>query len=219
MQKLFTLTFILFIASSAMAQFKKGDKVLGAGLNFQTSKSENNSYTIPSTNTQTGFSLSAELGFAKKENRLSGFFASAGYGKTKNEYPSLPTANSKSDNFNVAAGYFSRAYKSLGKNFYVFGEGRAGFNYSQADNSKSISGPEIRDYGVNLGLYPGLSYKWNDRFLLELRFADFVSVGYSKREAKSVNDTKDIQRNFSLGSSLGLGYLSNIGIGARWVIK
>lgn len=211
--------FVLLLASSAMAQFKKGDKVIGAGLSFSSSKMEYNSSAVPSTAVQTGFNLSAELGFAKKENRLSGFFANAGYARAKNEYPSQPAANSTAANFNAGAGYFSRVYKPLGRNFYIFGEGRAGFNYYQSNNSAAISGPEIQDYGVNLGLYPGLSYKWKERLLLELRFADFVNIGYSQRAIKTANNKKDNQQSFSLGSSLGLGYLSNIGIGARWVIK
>ena len=218
MQKIFTLCLLVFLSLSANAQFKKGDKVLGAGLNFQSSTHENNFFTLPQTNKSTNFDLSVEIGMAKKENRLIGFFISAGYGVNKQEYPTQPASNSKNDNFNAGVGYFSKCYKPLGKSFFVFGEGRAGLNYFQGNNNINTSNPDTHEYGVNLGLYPGLAYKWNSRFLFELRFADFVSVGYSRREVKGINDTKDVQRNFSLGSSLGLGYLNNIGIGARWIM-
>ena len=192
--------------------------MLGAGLNFQSSTHENNFFTLPQTNKSTNFDLSVEIGMAKKENRLNGFFISAGYGVNKQEYPTQPASNSKNDNFNAGVGYFSKCYKPLGKSFFVFGEGRAGLNYFQVNNNTNTSNPDTHEYRVNLGLYPGLAYKWNSRFLFELRFADFVSVGYSRREVKGINDTKDVQRNFSLGSSLGLGYLNNIGIGARWIM-
>ena len=218
MQKIFTLCLLVFLSLSANAQFKKGDKVLGAGLNFQSSTHENNFSTLPQTNKSTNFDLSVEIGMAKKENRLNGFFISAGYGVNKQEYPTQPASNSKNDNFNAGVGYFSKCYKPLGKSFFVFGEGRAGLNYFQVNNNINTSNPDTHEYRVNLGLYPGLAYKWNSRFLFELRFADFVSVGYFRREVKGINDTKDVQRNFSLGTSLGLGYLSNIGIGARWIM-
>ncbi|MBK8087326.1 MAG: hypothetical protein IPK31_04890 [Chitinophagaceae bacterium] len=100
----------------------------------------------------------------------------------------------------------------------MFGEGRADLNYFQGNNNTNTANPDTQGYGVNLGLYPGLAYKWNSRFLFELRFADFVNIGYSHREVKGINNTKDVQRNFSLGTSLGLGYLNNIGIGARWIM-
>jgi hypothetical protein len=219
MQKFFILCFLSILSFSSNAQFQKGNNVLGFGINFQTNSNEINSASIPQTNKSTGFSVSAELGFAKKENRLSGFFLNTGYGVSKQEYPSQPTSNFKSDNFNVGAGYFTRCYKSLGKNFFVFGEGRAGINYSQQNNKTNTSNSNPKQYGVNAGLYPGLAYKWNNHFLLELRFADFVSVGYSQGTFTSANNKKDIQHNFSLGSSLGLGYLNNIGIGTKWILK
>ena len=218
MQKIFTLCVLSILCFSVNAQFKKGDKVLGAGLNFESSKQEYNFTTIPQTNKSTSSSLSVELGIAKKENRLNGFFINAGYGVNRQEYPSQPASIAKNDNFNAGVGYFSKRYKPLGKNFFVFGEGRAELNYFQGNNNTNTANPDTQGYGVNLGLYPGLAYKWNNRFLFELRFADFVSVGYSHREVKGMNNTKDVQRNFSLGTSLGLGYLNNIGIGARWIM-
>lgn len=219
MQKFFILCFLFILFFSANAQFQKGNKVLGFGLNFQSSSNEINSSTVPQTNKNSGFNVSVEMGFAKKENSLSGFFLNAGYGVSKQEYPSQPTSNIKYDNFNTGAGYFTRYYKSLGKNFFVFGEGRAGLNYSQQNTKTSTSNSNPKQYGINIGLYPGLAYKWNQRFLLELRFADFVSVGYSHGTVIAANNKKDIQRNFSLGSSLGLGYLNNIGIGTKWILK
>jgi hypothetical protein len=209
---------LLFFSSSSFAQFQKGDKLLGFGLNFQSSTNEINSGFIPQTNKSTGYGLSVELGFALKENRLNGFFISGNYGLSKNEFPSQPITNSKSDYFNVGAGYFTRRYKSIGKSFFVFGEGRVGFNYA-GQNNPGINANKSKSYGVNAGIYPGIAYKLNNRFFLELKLADFVNVGYSQQETTTnPNNKKDIQRNFSLGSSLGLGYLRDFGIGARWII-
>lgn len=218
MQNIFTLCLLVFFTLSSNAQFKKGDKVLGFGLNVYASSVENNSSAVPYTNNNTGLSLSIELGMAKKVNRLNGFFIGGGYGVNKNEYPTQPVSNNKSNSFNTGAGYFTKRYKSLGKNFFVFGEGRTGINYSQTNYTLNSVKSQGQQYGANLGLYPGLAYKWGNRFLFELRFADFVSTGYSQSESKAPNGIKDIQRHFSLGSSLGLGYLNNIGIGVRWVL-
>lgn len=217
MKKVFTLSMIVLLALNASAQFTKGNKVLGLGLNFQTSKQESDGQN-PVIQKNQDFYLSTELGFATRENRLSGFFVGAGYSNNKYELPNTPAANVSDEQFNVGGGYFTRAYRSLGKNFFIFGEGRAGLNYSQQKNFTS-GNARTSQYAVNVGVYPGIAYKWNQRFLFEIRFADFVNVGYSYREQKSDTNPTSTRNSFGVGTSLGLGYLSNIGIGARWIMK
>lgn len=213
---LINLLLLLFFSNS-FAQFQKGDKVLGVGLNFQSYTNEINSGVIPQTNKSTGFNLSAELGLAKKENRLNGFFINSGYANSKIEYTTQPTGNSTSNFSTIGTGYFTRRYKSLGKSFFVFGEGRAGFNYSN-QNNPSTTANKLKSYGVNAGIYPGIAYKFNNRFFLEVKLGDFISIGYSRQEITGTNNRKDFQSSFSLASSLGLGYLKDLGIGARWII-
>lgn len=216
------IKFLLFLFSAiicsvpSFAQFQKGDKVIGAGLNFQSYTNEINSAFIPQINKTTSVGLSTELGLANKANRLSGFFINGSYGLSKVEFPTQPTTNSKSDYYTIGTGYFTRRYKSLGKSFFVFGEGRAGISYTNAENS-GTNANKSKSYGISAGIYPGLAYRVNNRFFLELKFADFVSLGYSHHESTNTNNIKDIQRSFSFSSSLGLGYLRDIGIGARWV--
>lgn len=208
--------FLLFSFAST-AQFQQGEKVLGAGFSAQSLSNENNSFSIPQKTTSSGFNLSAELGFVSRANQLNGFFINGGYGVTKNEYPTQPSTNSKGDNYNMGAGFFTRRYKALGKQFYLFGEGRAGVNFAR-QNQPGGSLYDGKSYNISVGLFPGLSYRVTNRFLLDLRLADLISLGYSHQETNIPNNQKNKQNNFYLNSSLGLGYLRDIGIGARWVI-
>lgn len=211
---LFTAACLSF---SAGAQFAKGDKVLGAGLSFQHSKTESSTGFTPYTEQSNNGNISLDLGFVSKENRVSGFYISTGYGKSKSEYPSQPTYNNSSENFNAGGGFYTRRYQSIGKNFFLFAEGRAGMNYAKLNVSNSSSGDQT-GISVQAGLYPGLSYKAGKHFLLDLRFSDFVSVGFNHTNNKGAGNTKSEQTSFGFSSSLGLGYLQNIGIGARWII-
>lgn len=217
MKKFVTLSIIVLLGLNASAQFTEGNKVLGLGLNFQTSKQEADA-PAPFNRIENSLHFSTELGFATRENRLSGFFVGAGFSNSKYEVPSFPSSNSSNKSYNVSGGYFTRAYRSLGKNFFVFGEGRASLNYSQQKNS-SFNNPNFKQYGVNVGVYPGLAYKWNQKILFEIRFADFVNAGYSFTKYDNGNNQTSTQNSFGIGTSLGLGYLNNIGIGARWIIK
>ncbi|MFY7839313.1 MAG: hypothetical protein ACOVP7_03505 [Lacibacter sp.] len=220
MKKTISLAVTVLLAFNASAQFQKGNKVLGFGLNAGSSKTKLENTTVLQTNNSTSLGLSAELGFAVKENRLNGFFAGTDYSWNKAEFPNQPSVNYKNSYFSTNGGYFTRRYKKLGGDFFVFGEGRIGANYQQSINNVSSSSEDkMQRVGVNAGLYPGIAYKWNSRFLFEVRFADFVNVGYAWQKNKSANGNSSTQNGFNLGTSLGLGYLNNIGIGARWIIK
>lgn len=206
------------LSNTSMAQFQTGEKMVGAGLNFTSSSQNTYSWLTPVDYKITGTNLGFDFGFVKKENRLNGFFIDAGYNVSTTTYPTQASADYKSDGYFTGAGWFTRRYKSVGKNFFLFAEGRIGANYSDRQYTNNYYTKE-KSYGFEAGIFPGIAYRTGQRLLLELRFADFVSIGYSQTEATlSYNDNKEKRKNFSFGSSLGLGYLNNFGIGAKWII-
>jgi hypothetical protein len=207
----------LILTFSAGAQFTKGDRLLGAGFNFSHSKSETSSGFTPYNSSTNNGSLTLDMGFASRGNRIGGFYVGGGYGKSKTEYPAQPTSNNSSDNFNTMVGFYTRRYKALGKDFFLFAEGRAGFEYGE-NHISTVNNGDQTSIAVRAGIYPGISYRAGKRFLLDLRFADFASIGYTRNTYKGSSSVKDVQSTFGISSSLGLGYLSNIGIGARWII-
>lgn len=210
--------FALFISTSLVAQFSNGDKVLGFGMGFNTNSTEQTSSSFNQTTKSNLFNLSTELGFANGEHSLKGFFINGGFGRQKFENTSQPGSNYKEDNYNVGGGFFTRRYKPLGKSFFVFADGRLGFNYGEKKVGSTSSNNE-KNYNASAGIYPGVAYKWNQKFLLELRFADLISTGYTRIQTKNgVNNAKSTSSSFGIYSSLGLGYLQNFGIGARWII-
>lgn len=219
MYKKIVLPVALCLAVFAVnAQFMKGDKVLGAGLSFSTSKTEGNSNpNSVYTSTSNSGGISLELGLAGRANRLSGFYINASAGNSKSTYENLPSFNTSSDFYSLAPGLFTRRYQSLGKGFYLFAEGRAGAMYSRNNTANS---PYIKrtSLGISAGLYPGLSYKAGNRFMLDLRFADFISLSVDRHVNSTAAGLKDISTAAGFSSSLGIGYLQQIGIGARWII-
>ena len=219
MKKLFILAlFMTGSAGWAGAQFVKGDKVLGAGLSFSTSSTDsksNPSSMYKSSSTSGG--LSVDLGIAGRPNRLGGFFLNASAGSSRSEYNSLPSFDTQSDFYSLGGGLFTRRYRSLGKGFYLFAEGRAGIFYSR-NNTDNSPYTKRTSLGVSTGLFPGLTYQTGKRFMLDLRFADFVSLNFDRMVNTTASGTKDKTSSFGFSSSLGLGYLQNMGIGARWIL-
>lgn len=212
----------MLMALFTFAQFQKGNKVLGLGLGFSSSKSQNENNQSAPVNTNNSYNSSFELGFAAKENKLHGFFAGFGFGKNKSE-STQPFNLSENQTRFYNAGYFTRMYKSLGKSFFVFGDIRGGYTYIQNIN-KNVNNFTTNEnkqqiHSVNVSFFPGVAYKWTSRFLLEVRTGDIIAIGYSRSiNTNNINNEKIIGNNFSVNTSLGLGFLQNFGIGARWII-
>lgn len=217
MKKIITLSVIVLLAFNASAQFQKGNKVLGFGFNVGSSSREITYDPAVRLIKNNYVNLNAELGFAKSENRLNGFYISSGYGTSKQYNTSSATTN-KNQEVNFRAGYFARKYVSLANRFFVFGEAEAGGFYA-ANYRARLNDAYQQNFGASVSLRPGLAYKIKERFLLELEFADLANITYSQLEYETGLGNKSINRSFNLGTSLGLGYFANIGIGARIILK
>ena len=154
MKKFITLSVIVLLAFNASAQFQKGNKVLGFGLNI--GQSSNNSISPGITQSSSGFGIngSFSLAKAKSETRLNGFVINIGYGKgvSKNNNPVF--TDGLSESYNAGIGYFMRKYKPLGKNFFVFGEAQAAVNYNR-QILRSMQHSDVDQYQANIGIYPG----------------------------------------------------------------
>ena len=209
---------MMLTAFFGFAQFQKGNKVLGFGFGLSTAKGETQNSPFTQTNTTHTVNGTLELGFATKENKLHGFYIGSSYNQNRSETNQPFTANSKNTFQSYNAGYFTRMYKSLGKSFYVFGDIRGGYNYAQTKIINTVETTQ-KVHGVNAAFFPGITYKWNNRFLLEVRTGDFISVAYNNSTStNNTNSQKFVSNSFSVNSSLGLGFLQNFGIGARWIV-
>lgn len=206
------------VSFTSIAQFQVGDKIIGAGFYISSSDQKNESASVIDNKvTSTSASLAFNFGIANKEHSVNGFIIEGGYSISKIKNPSFPSENYKTDGFNLSGGYFTRRYKSIGKNFFLFAEGNGRLTYSKNENLNQSA--EEKSYRFSAGIYPGISFQSGKRLLLELRFADFVNLSYAYYKRTSNNGiNKNSGNSFGFGSSLGLGYLQNIGIGAKWIL-
>lgn len=222
MKKTLLTSVCVLTAFFGFAQFQKGNKVLGFGLGFSNGNAETQNNSFAPSSKRSAFNGSVELGFATRENRLHGFFIGASTSKNTSEsrQPVFNSSENKTQSF--SAGYFTRMYKSLGKQFYVFGDLRGGYYYSENKNiNPNFTSLESTQkvHTANISAFPGVAYKWSNRFLLEVRTGDIVSIGYNRSiTTNSNNSDKLVSNSFAFNSSLGVGFLQNIGIGARWII-
>jgi hypothetical protein len=196
---------ILFLASYAEAQIKKGTLLLGGGISAGIGKQETNTDQSKSD----GISIYPVIGWAIKDNTVVGI--KAGY-TSNNQH-----VNQSTQFFDAySLGLFLRRYLGLGKSFYLFGEASAAYAHQK---SKSESTPSysnsITSNGISLDFFPGIAYAVNKRIHLELALNNLVSfsLGKSRMEYTSTGGNNysksryaQFSTNLSTSAPLSVGF-------------
>jgi hypothetical protein len=222
------LTLALFISSTLLtkAQFKKNDILLGGQLSYNYNSSSY-SYTgaLPPTNEykDKDGNITISGGKATNENTVLGIYLSYLPSSSTN-YPSLNAdIMLKYRNDGYGGGIFYRKYKNLGKEFYLFGEISAAYNWYNKSGKDSadqelISGSTSSFAAI---LYPGIAYRISKHLFLELSIPDLIYIGYSKSNTSS-HEGSSIMENkytdFNITTSLSSDPLLGLGIGFRLIL-
>lgn len=175
MKKFFFLTLtVIAIYTTSHAQIARGTKLLGGSFGTSLSKSEN---TPRSKSTY--YIISPSVGFTIKENTVLGVNASFShfndtYQQTRDERDSY------------YGGVFYRRYLTLGKGFYLFGQGNLGYNLTDHDkySHQTFNGEKLRAHGVGFSVFPGLTFAAGKRLHLELGINNLVALNYSTGTTK-----------------------------------
>ncbi|HSZ33366.1 MAG TPA: outer membrane beta-barrel protein [Puia sp.] len=211
---LLSLALMLFIFSSN-AQFQKGNILLGGDLSYSGTTSTSPNFSGKTKFNSGNFNIS--LGKAIRENAVVGI--------NLNFQPVTDTYNTgiglytqQTNNYSI--GMFYRMYKSLGKDFYFFGEGGGGYNGSTT-STKDSTGHEISTgsgNGGHLYITPGLAYKISNKFFIELSIPEIFILQYTDANTKMGSVTTETDKTLSAGLNLNANILSNVGLGFRLVL-
>jgi hypothetical protein len=226
MTKILLLPALLLTFFISNAQFRKNDIILGGQLYYNyNSSSYNYSGAVPSTNEYKNKdgNITISGGKAINENTVLGIYLSYLPSSSTN-YPSLNgDIMLKYRNDGYGGGIFYRKYKNLGKEFYLFGEISATYNWSNKSGKDSadqelISGSSSTFAAI---LYPGIAYRISKHLFLELSIPDLIYIGYNKsntlsHEGSSIMENK--YNNFNITTSLSSDPLSFLGIGFRLIL-
>lgn len=199
---LLPLAIFFCVAITANAQINEGRYLLGGSVSFSHYLT-NNVAPAPDYKSNS-INLGIQLGKFINSNTVIGGIANYNYSKQSSE--------TKANGFGV--GIFYRKYKSLGNNFYLFGEGNIQYAYTKSTNTL---GPNIisKVNSVYLSLLPGLSYSITHKFQMELTLPGLFSVSYANT-TNSLNSGS--QSSFSIGGNLNQNLLSNVGIGFKLIL-
>jgi hypothetical protein len=215
---LLTLTLVFCISFIALAQFKKNDILIGGQLSYSYNSSNQKDLSNNEYDQKMNYgNITISVGKALNENSLVGINLSY-LPSSSNNYQTLGGPLQYQNN-GYAVGVFYRKYKSLGKEFYLFGQVAASYNWSDESGKDSTGNKVLAGSGWSAGinLFPGIAYRISKHFFLELSIPDLFVARYYK---SSSVDQPSTAENDQLTVSTGLSSnpLDALGIGFRLIL-
>ncbi len=194
---LLTLLIILLFSGLANAQFSKGSLLVGGELSYSE-----NSYSASGAsdqNTHTGvFNLS--LGKAVNKNTVLGINLTYSGSKQTTLFVSK-------GNF-YGIGIFYRKYKSLGKDFYLFGEAGAGYTYIDQKGTDNTGVLQLSQSGYSLRIYitPGIAYQVSKKLFLEISIPAVLSAQFTSSKNYNFDPAQVTAKSNSFDISTSLEF-------------
>jgi hypothetical protein len=227
MTRILLISVFLFFSFAASAQFKKNDILLGGQLSYSynsNSDSEPSGYYTSSDQKMNYGNITISLGKSLNENTIVGinlsYLPSSSTSYLGNGPPPI-----KYQYNGYSVGIFFRKYKSLGKDFFVFGQGSASYGWSD-QTGKDSTGKKIvsgSSWNAGIELFPGIAYRISKHFFLELNIPDLFVARYTKGHSSNpygINNEVQTSKNDNLliSTSLSSNLLTNLGLGFRLIL-
>jgi hypothetical protein len=217
MSKFLFTCFAALIASSSNAQIGKNSVLFGGDLGLATGKISASNINDQKSNTG---SISLSLGKAIKENTVVGFNVGYYGSKSTNMPYGADTASYKTNGYNV--GVFYRQYKTIVKDFYLFGQANAIYsNYTTKYNYKIYPDNNYKttQNAGAVSITPGIAYKIFKKTFIELSLNNLVNLQYTHENRMQNTGYTIKSNNVSLSTAFSNNNtLGNVGLGFRFIL-
>lgn len=205
------------ISLLGQGQIKKGSLLFGGSLGYNSIK-QNSKTTNPVTSYELkreDIIVSPSFAMAVANNLFVG--ADLSWNTNTDKFTTNDmTIPGKIKSSTKGGGVFVRKYWNIADRFYIFGQGRLGYDYFNRDyatNPPNIPTHYEKGHILSASVYPGLSFALSKKVHLESTFLNLVTVQYAKRSnyAKQ-NDQKlnkdsyfDVISSFDNATSFTIG--------------
>lgn len=191
------------ICSVSFSQINKGSILLGGGVTINNNKVEDADPARKSNYV----SITPAAGIAIKQNTVVGLQLTY-WSSNDNIYSALQ----KEERTGYGAEVFLRKYVTLGKGFYLFGQGGLQYSNSTYTNTNPNYKTEQKGWSIGLNLYPGISYAVTKKFHLEAGLAQLVNLSYAKTQYINQGQT---EKRSGINFNANTSSLANVNVGFR----
>jgi hypothetical protein len=222
---------LLSVSSLTYAQFQKGDVMLNGNFSFGASNAAN-SDTSQNSNSSSpvNFVFSPSVAKFTSASTLNGIGLnySVSASTMNNQISFLPPSSEKYTNQSIGVSFYTRRYFTLSKNFYFFINAliMPSYTFNKTTNTDStvITGiDKTQGFSVSANLSTGITYRLNQRWLINASLPTIVSIAYQHSVEKNygvtdVASSTETTSGFSLSSGLSGSSLGSIGIGFSFLL-
>lgn len=215
---LLSVFFVCTLLSTSYAQINKGTVWIGSNFSYARDKAIPDQYLMSGESRTV--SILPSFGVAIKENMVLGIFGT--YTNTFREQQ-LTSYYSKRDEKTYGGGLFVRRYVPVFKRFYLYGEGRLGYNKSKAKenwtNSSTSGTSNLKSWETGLTFTPGIAYGITHSIQLEAGFATLFDARYKsiKYSYEPYSFSNNKVKSFTAG--VNLENVSAFYIGVHFLIN
>lgn len=169
-----TITALTF---SAKAQVEKGTVWVGTNARFFSQDFSHEAPSMTFTKSK-GYHFTPSVGYTFKDNQVAGLTLGFGHSSMKGS-----SAEGASDAYGT--GVFYRRYFKLVKGLYVYGQGFADYSFSHTTAHASTDYfSDTRQHSVQVGIYPGVSYRLHKRVFVEAAWQRVPTFNYTNTRHK-----------------------------------
>lgn len=214
---LFSVVFACTLLTASYAQINKGTVWIGSNFSYARDKAKPDQYLLSGESRTV--SILPSFGVAIKENMVLGIFGT--YTNTFREQQ-LTSYYSKRDEKTYGGGLFVRRYVPVFKRFYLYGEGRLGYNKSELKenwaNTSTSGNSKLKGWETGLTFTPGIAYGITRSILLEAGVAALFDARYKKTES-IYNPTTQLYSEKTFTAGVRLENASAFYIGIHFLIN
>lgn len=210
MKKILFVLILVVSYATVNAQINKNAILLGGHMNLNR---QNFSYSSGGHTNSTGF-ISLSAGKAYKQNKVLGLGIS--YSNTTNSANRIDTSIGIRNSNQVGLNIFTRQYKPIRGNLYVFGHLDLGIHFATNKYANVPQNLKEKHRGISSGFTAGISYQLLPKLQVEINLPTILGIDYTVYEYTASPSNKN--STFSLNSSLPQFNLGSIGMGFRLIL-
>lgn len=211
---LFSVVFVCTLLTTSYAQINKETILTGGNFSYNKINDRPQQQTVD-REIQTTIVMPS-FGVAVKENLVVGIF-----GNYTEEHRKYDNEMSDRKEKSYGGGLFVRRYVPIFKRFYMYGEGRLGYNGTESNTQYDYIGGsysnKMKGWETNLTFTPGISYGITKNILVEAGVASLFNAKYKSVKSEFSNTYSLKQKSFNAGVSLE--NVSAFTIGFRFLIN
>jgi opacity protein-like surface antigen len=212
---LFSVVCVCTLLTTSYAQINKGSIWLGS--NFSYSQSKDRPQQQPIDREVRTISILPSFGVAIKDNLVLGIFGN--YTNAQRENDAYIVERKEKT---YGGGLFVRRYVPMFNRFYIWGEGRLGYNAFESKEHWAYgtvtSSNKMKGWETGVTFTPGISYGITQNILLEAGFASLFDARYKSIKSDFAPNSYSIkQKSFNAG--VQLENVSALSIGVRFLLN